>query len=326
MSFGIEFLPNMEIEKVVNYARLAEENGFENVWVTDHYNNRNVYAVLAMIAANTNKIKIGPGVTNSYQIHPAVTASAVATINELSKGRGVLGIGPGDKTTLSKLGIDMEKPVKRLKEAVDVIKGLWAGNPVKYDGEFFNINGAKMDFKAGDIPIYIGAQGPVVLKTAGMIGDGALINASNPKDFEVSIPLCKEGMEEVGREYFDIVAYTCFSVDEDSNKAKNAAKIVVGFIVAGSPDLVFKRHNIDLEDVKKIREALGRFDFGTLKKSVTDEMLNAFSICGSPDECIAKIGKLYDVGVTQIVAGSPVGPNMEKSIKIIGEEIIKKEK
>ncbi|WP_229234812.1 5,10-methylenetetrahydromethanopterin reductase [Candidatus Methanoliparum sp. LAM-1] len=322
MSFGIEFLPNMEVEKIVNYSCLAEENGFENIWVTDHYNNRNVYAVLAMIAANTNRIKIGPGVTNSYQIHPAVTASAVATINELSKGRGVLGIGPGDKTTLSKLGIKFEKPAKRLKEAVDIIKGLWAGESVKYDGEFFDINGAKMDFKTEDIPIYIGAQGPVMLKIAGMIGDGVLINASNPKDFEVSIPLCKEGMKEVGREDFDIVAYTCFSIDKESKKAKNAAKIVVGFIVAGSPDIVFERHNIDLEDVKKIREALGRFDFGTLKKSVTDEMLDAFSICGSPEECIEKIEKLYKVGVTQIVAGSPVGPNMETSIKIIGEEIL----
>jgi methylenetetrahydromethanopterin reductase (EC 1.5.99.11) len=233
-------------------------------------------------------------------------------------------MGPGDKTTLKKLGLEMEKPVKRLKESIEIIRSIWGGKPVKYDGDFFKIDGAKMDFKAGDIPVYIGAQGPVMLKTAGMIGDGALINASNPKDFEFSIPKCKEGMKEAGKEKFDIVAYTCFSVDEDSEKAKNAAKIVVGFIAAGSPDLVFERHGIDLESVNKIRDALGKFDFGTLKKVVNDEMLTAFSICGSPDECMDKIEALYKTGVTQIVAGSPVGPKMADSMKIIGDKIIKR--
>jgi 5,10-methylenetetrahydromethanopterin reductase len=324
MSFGIEFLPNMEVNKIVDYARMAEENGFENVWVTDHYNNRNVYATLAMIASKTEKIKLGPGVTNPYQIHPVVTASAVATINEISNGRAILGMGPGDKTTLKKLGLEMEKPVKRLKESIEVIRSIWGGKPVKYDGDFFKIDGAKMDFKAGDIPVYIGAQGPVMLKTAGMIGEGALINASNPKDFEFSIPKCKEGMKEAGKEKFDIVAYTCFSIDEDSEKAKNAARIVVGFIVAGSPDLVFERHGIDLESVNKIRDALGKFDFGTLKKAVNDDMLTAFSISGSPDECMDKIEALYKTGVTQIVVGSPVGPKMADSIKIIGDKIIKR--
>ena len=324
MSFGIEFLPNMEVGKIVDYACMAEENGFENVWVTDHYNNRNVYATLAMIASKTEKIKLGPGVTNPYQIHPVVTASAVATINEISNGRAILGMGPGDKTTLKKLGLEMEKPVKRLKESIEVIRSIWGGKPVKYDGDFFKIDGAKMDFKAGDIPVYIGAQGPVMLKNAGMIGEGALINASNPKDFEFSIPKCKEGMKEAGKEKFDIVAYTCFSVDEDSEKAKNAAKIVVGFIAAGSPDLVFERHGIDIESVNKIRGALGKFDFGTLKKVVNDEMLTAFSICGSPDECMDKIEALYKTGVTQIVAGSPVGPKMADSIKMIGDKIIKR--
>ena len=123
-TFGIEFVPNETVPTIINYCKFAEDNGLNYLWITDHYNNRNVFEMLALIAANTSRIKMGPGITNAFTQSPAVTASAICTIDEISNGRATLGIGPGDLSTLPKIGIPMETPVARLTEAVDIIKGL----------------------------------------------------------------------------------------------------------------------------------------------------------------------------------------------------------
>lgn len=325
VKFGIEFVPNEPIQKLCYYVKLAEDNGFEYCWITDHYNNRYVYMALTAIAMNTNKIKLGPGVTNPYTRNVAVTASAIATLDELSGGRAVLGIGPGDKATFDTLGIEWVKPVTTLKESVEVIRKLLAGERVSFDGKIVKLAGAALAVKPhSNVPVYIGAQGPKMLETAGAIGDGVLINASNPKDFEAAIPLIKKGAESAGKkiEDIDVAAYACMSVDKKSEKAKQAAVPVVAFIAAGSPPVVLERHGIDKEKVEKIREALKKGDFGTAFGLVDDDMLEAFSIYGTPEEVVEKCKKLLDIGVTQIVAGSPIGPNKETAIKLIGKKVI----
>lgn len=126
MKFGIEFVPNEDLNKIVERVKLAEEVGFEYAWITDHYNNKNVYETLALIAKETETIKMGTGVTNPYVRSPAISASAIATIDELSDGRATFGIGPGDKATFDALGIPWEKPVSTIKAAIADINALLA--------------------------------------------------------------------------------------------------------------------------------------------------------------------------------------------------------
>ena len=147
MRFGIEFVPDSKISKLVELTQLAEDCGIEFVWITDHYNNRNVYATLTAIALNTKNIKMGTGVTNAVLVSPAWTAAAIQTINELSNGRAVLGIGAGDKATFAKLGLKFEKPLTRIKEAVKAIQTLTQGKKLDFDGTIFNFQGAKLGFK-----------------------------------------------------------------------------------------------------------------------------------------------------------------------------------
>jgi len=320
MRFGVEFAPNVKYYELEYYAKLAEDNGFGYMWITDHYNNRNVYAMLTLLAMRTREMRIGAGVANPYLVHPAVIASAIATVNEVSGGRAILGIAAGDKVTFERIGVKWEKPLSRIKEAVEVIRALHAGKPVNYEGEFFRLRGAKLDFKTGNIPIYIGAQGPKMLKLASEMGDGVLINASHPKDFEIAT----KNMEI--RENFDVVAYASLSIDKNREKARNAAKIVVAFIVAGSPDLVFERHGIDKSSVESVRNTLNNAfatgDWKSVHNAVTDEMVDVFSISGTPDDIKERVEELKKVGVTQVVAGSPLGPDKAKSIKLMGKEII----
>ena len=100
----------------------AESKDIDYAWITNHYNNRHCYPTLAAIAKETNTIKMGPGIMNAFTDTPAAMASFAATLNEISDGRAVFGIGPGDLSTLPKLNIQPEKPVARLGEAVAVIR------------------------------------------------------------------------------------------------------------------------------------------------------------------------------------------------------------
>ena len=307
MKFGIEFVPQIPLDELVRLVKLAEDVGFEYAWITDHYNNKNVYETLALIAANTETIKMGPGVTNPYVRSPAISASAIATIDEISNGRA----------TFDALGIAWEKPVSTIKAAIADINTLLDGGKTEAGAA---LGGAKKVQDA--IPIYMGAQGPKMLETAGEIADGVLINASNPKDYEAAMPMIKKGIEAAGGDKaFDVGAYTATSIGADSDAAKNAAKIVVAFIAAGSPPPVIERHGLPEGFNEQMGAFLAKGDFGGAIGAVTDEALDAFSVCGTPDEFIPKIEGLAEMGVTQYVAGSPVGKNVEESIKLLGDVI-----
>ena len=317
MKFGIEFVPQIPLDELVRLVKIAEDVGFEYAWITDHYNNKNVYETLALIAANTETIKMGPGVTNPYVRSPAISASAIATIDEISNGRATFGIGPGDKATFDALGIAWDKPVSTIKAAIADINTLLAGEKTEAGAA---LGGVKKVQDA--IPIYMGAQGPKMLETAGEIADGVLINASNPKDYEAAMPMIKKGLAAAGGDKsFDVGAYTATSIGPDSDAAKNAAKIVVAFIAAGSPPPVIERHGLPEGFNTQMGEFLAQGNFGGAIGAVTEEALDAFSVCGTPDEFIPKIEGLAEMGVTQYVAGSPVGKNVEESIKLLGDVI-----
>ncbi|MFB0567480.1 MAG: 5,10-methylenetetrahydromethanopterin reductase [Candidatus Bathyarchaeia archaeon] len=323
--FGIEFVPKEPYWKITYYAVQAERVGFSNLWITDHFNNRNVHIALTTAAIYTNKITLGPGVTNPYMLNPVFTAQAVATLNELAPARVVLGIGAGDKTTLASVGVEMRKPLTAIKEAVNIIRKMTSGENVVFKGKVFQIAGAKFFFKPrGRIPIYVGAQGPKMLALAGKIGDGVLINACHPKDVEYAINCVKEGASEVGKQFseLDVAAYTSFSVHENLKKATKVAVPVVAFIVAGSPSQVLERHEIDPKKAEEIREALKANDWGRAFGAVSQEMIEAFSVCGTPDMCIEGINQLLKSGISQFVVGSPIGPRVKAAINLISEKII----
>ncbi|OUJ18120.1 Coenzyme F420-dependent N5N10-methylene tetrahydromethanopterin reductase Mer [Methanonatronarchaeum thermophilum] len=318
MKFGVELLPNRPVEEVVEIGCRQEEIGVDQLWVADHFNNRNIYCVLTGIAVETSSVSLGPGVTNPYVVHPGITASAISTVDEVSGGRAMLGLGAGDRTTINKLGLDWDKPVSRTQEAVYVIRRLVRGERLTHDCDFFELDSAKLDISSTEIPIFVGGQGPKMLEMAGLVGDGVLINASHPKDIEV-------GMERVlhGRENSDynpkgdieVVAHTCFSVDSDREKALDAVRPVIAFVAATAPEKVIERHNISLEERDRLQDKIRKDRFGEAKKLVTDKMIDAFSISGTPGECKDRIEELISKGVDTIVFGSPYGPEIKSSLK-----------
>lgn len=159
-----------------------------------------------------------------------------------------------------------------IKESVQTIRRLLNGEAVTFEGRFLKMKDARLSFKpAHEIPIYIGAQGPKMLKLSSKIGDGILINASNPKDFEYAMGIIKEAASE---------------------------------------------------KLEKLDIALARGDFKKAFKNVTEDMVKAFSIYGTPEDCIKSIKELLNIGVTHVVFGSPLGAKKKKALRLIGENVI----
>jgi len=301
MELGIELLPDKPYYEVEHLAVLAEKHGFDYLWLTEHYNNRNPYPLLATIAFKTTKAKIGVGVTNPYTMHPALIASTIMTIDEISDGRAVLGISAGDKITLESLGIKREKPLKYVREAVEVIRRLMSGKPVSYNGEVFKVNG-KMNFSRF-VPIYIGAQGEKMIRLALEIGDGILLNVSKPEDAKLKT---------------DKKVAVCCSVcaDDDIDKAKELAKVVVGYIIAGSSKKFLEKKGISVEKAEEIKELISKGKFGEIQ--IEDEILSEFCIYGTISDVIAEIER-FDVD--QFIVGSPIGRDKVKVIKELGKRL-----
>ncbi len=323
--FGIEFIPQEPYWKIVYYSIQAEKQGFSSIWITDHFMNRNPYVTMATIAVYTSKINIGVGVTNPYLANPVVTAQAIGSLDEIAPGRIMLGIGAGDKTTLGMLGVKVGKPLTAVKECVEICRGLLSGEKVSHRGKIFDIKSAKFAFKtSGKIKIYVGAQGPKMLRLAARIGDGVLINASHPRDVEDALKHVDEGLREAGRtrDDIDIAIYTSFSIAEDEKEAIKATLPVVAFIVAGAPDFLLEKHGIPLDQAKALRELLDKAAWGEAFSKVTPKMIEAFSIAGNPEQCLEKVERLLKLGVSQFVVGSPIGPNIRKSIDLIASKII----
>lgn len=325
VKFGVELVPSMSLDKIVDYTRNFELGGVDYVWITDHYTNRDPYVTLSLIAKSTDSVRLGVGVTNPYTRHISSTASAIASLGELSGGRAILGLGPGDKSTLNALNISFEKPLLRVKETVLALRMLLSGTSVNFNGKAVILEGAKLGFiPSTHIPVYIGAQGPKMLALAGELGDGILINASNEKDVEFASGEISKGIEGARRkeEEVDVAAYTCFSVAETEEEAKKAAMPVVAFIAAGSPENVLERHSLDIDRANKMRELLSKGKMADAFSLVDNSFLDAFSVSGTPEQCIKKIEELRGAGVTQFVFGSPMGKKKKEAMPLITEKIL----
>jgi 5,10-methylenetetrahydromethanopterin reductase len=143
VSFGIEFLANEPAQKLADLVAFSEENGLEYAWITDHYNNRDSFSLLTYIAARTKRIKLGTGVTNPYTRTAVQLASAIATVNEVSEGRAVLGIGPGDKMTFDSLGIEWEKPLETWENPEDQVRKVKFRQGIEYPACVYRHAGAE---------------------------------------------------------------------------------------------------------------------------------------------------------------------------------------
>jgi 5,10-methylenetetrahydromethanopterin reductase len=306
LRWGVASLIEEPMPEVTRQSARLEELGFTDIWVPDERLLRNVYVALAMIATATQHVGIGTAVTNPYTRHPAHTAAAIATIDELSGGRATLALGAGGG--LDAYGIQRRNPVGVLREAITLIRALLTGEKTSYEGDFFTLKDTQIDFPVQRaVPIYLAARGPKILELAGEIADGAIIGgfASEP-----GIRYAKEaiarGAARAGRDpsQVETMAWLYVSAADDPRAARVAvSKMVLASLITSRPIL----DRIGLEIPASLRDHLDstgwRYPTETPEEAsalLPDHIVDAFAIHGTDDECRAQLSELMELGIDQL--------------------------
>jgi len=317
---GLELTPEHPMERVADLGERAETAGFDVVFASSHYNNRDPFVALDRIARRTDDVALGPGVANPYETHPVALAARVASLEEASGGRARFGLGAGDRSTLSNLGYEREGPLGRVLETMQVARRLFDGERVDHEGSFL-ARDAGLNFadRVGSVPVYVGAQGPDMTRMAAKHADGVLYNGSHPRDVAWAAERVAEGLAERPDERgdFDLAAYASVSVAEDEAAARGAARPPVAFIAASAAPPLLERHDLDPERAEEIGAAIAAGDFETAFGTVSAAMLDAFCIAGTPETVGERIEAVLE-HADSFVAGSPLGPDVGEAIELLG--------
>src|SRR5437762_590154 len=205
LSFGVTVLPDPPWQRLVELMKLAEEHGFEYGWTYDsHVLWQEPYPLLTLAAANTTSLRLGLNVTNPGTREPTVTASAFATLQDVTGGRMIMGIGRGD----SARRVIGQKPttVGELERAVAMMRDLMNGRPVVWNDTEVELKWAK---GRPEIPVYVAGYGPRVLSVAGRVADGVIIQLADPEIVEWIVAQVRKAAEEAGRDPSELKFMAC---------------------------------------------------------------------------------------------------------------------
>ncbi|PSP98141.1 5,10-methylenetetrahydromethanopterin reductase [Halobacteriales archaeon QS_4_70_19] len=317
---GIELTPEHPVDRIADLGVRAADAGFDTAFVSSHFFNRDPFVACDRLARATD-IRVGPGVINPYETHPVTLASRVASLDEVSDGRAVYGVGPGDPSALRSLGLADDRGLRSVLEAFSVARNLWAGGTVDHDGTF-RASGADLKFEppqGADIPVYVGGEGPHMCRMAGKHADGLLFNGSHPDDLAWARDRIDEGAEDRPDERGEVVlaAYASVSVAEDADAARELAVRPVAFIAAGAAPPVLDRHGLDPDRAERIGEHLSAGDFSAAFAAVTPAMVDAFCMAGTPETVADRMAAVLD-HADSLVVGSPLGPDLETAVELAG--------
>lgn len=329
MLFGFSFWVDRDAREVADLVAAAEGVGFDFAWFPDHYFLREVYAVQALAAAKTSRIKLATGVTSPYLRHPALLASATATLDELSGGRAVLGIGAGGFEFAAQLGIHWKRPLTGCRESVEIIRRLLSGEEVNFQGKEFSVQGASLPFgRPFAIPIYYAARGTKMLELSGKNGDGVITHSVTQEFARHASEVVARSAQAVGRDGkdVDLAIQAHVAITDDAAGAVESLKRACLMMAGGeySLDLVTK-YGLMLEEVNPLREVVRSGDLEKAAGLVTERMVRAFSIVGTAEECVSQVREMADAGVTHLIVSSGGKWSNEEileNIHRIGEHII----
>jgi len=316
--------------EVMEKVKIADELGYDSIWLGESWGYE-LFTSMADLLRVTKRIKIGAGIANIYSRSPAVIASTVATLDERSGGRIVLGLGPSSANVNEHWhGIPFQKPVKRTREYVEIIRMILRGEKLVYHGEFFNLErGFKLRFKPlrADLPIYIAAMGPKNVLQSGEISDGVLpVYWPGNKWGELREQL-DEGAHLAGRPAHSaaiapyITAIILSATKDPSESDRAAARLFaatsLAFYIGKMGDYyseMLTRHGYS-EEVAVVQEAWKHRDKNPAE-AVSPALIEATAIIGTPREIVAKLDQWAESGVDEPLLGMPVGSVDEVGAKL----------
>lgn len=278
------------------YGRLAEEGGFESLWVTERYFHEETFSMLGFLAAATRDIKLGLGVANPYTRHPALLAMACATLDRISGGRFLLGLGRSDRSVIQgRMGIPYGRPLSTLEATVVTLRGLLAGE---------RVGKARLAISPAQEkpPIYLAAIGPRALRLAGAIADGVLLNAYTPTVYvRYAVNEVRRAAEEAGRDprSVDIACMLTTRLTDDTESIWPGLKQRIVRLLAEPQvgEILLEKGGFDPSILAPIRASEKSDDGKNAATLISDDMVESFYLVGSQERCKERIAEYREAGV-----------------------------
>jgi coenzyme F420-dependent glucose-6-phosphate dehydrogenase len=307
---------------LLDFAVEAERNGFDSVFVSDHFQPWRhsdghapfAFAWLGAAGERTQRVLLGTSVaTPTFRYHPAIVAQAFGTLGSLNPGRMVLGVGTGEHLNEGALGItwpDNKERFARLREAVKLIKLLWSEQSVTFEGEYYRTRNATIyDRPDEPIPVYIGAGGPQVAKYAGRAGDGLICTSGKGMELysEQLLPAFAEGAAADGRDAskLDKMIEVKVSYDTDRSRALEDTKIWAALALPAEA-------KAGVDDPREMER---------LARDVEDVAHRRWLVSNDPDEHLEQLRPYLELGFTHLVFHAP-GNDQARFLTLYGSQIV----
>ena len=306
---GIHIVPTMPVNQVIDLAREAENLGYDYCLIADEGFMPDAYVSLGATARQTDRIKLGP-VTNGYTRHPAVTASALATLNELAGGRAVATIVAGGSMVLPPMGIAREAPLTVVKETIEIMRQLWTGKSISWQGQRFRLDSAQSTMGQQDIPIWLAGRGPKMLALAGAQADGVVLTIKS--DLAAALELVEQGAapKKPGPEriFLSSLAYT----------PEMLAEVVdtMVYVIKDAPPRVLEGFGLSDIEIANIRQAMETGGPPAAARFITVAMLKKYQIAGTPAECRQAFQEMVNEHSLDIFLLDIVSPNFNTNLDL----------
>jgi alkanesulfonate monooxygenase SsuD/methylene tetrahydromethanopterin reductase-like flavin-dependent oxidoreductase (luciferase family) len=320
-SLGVALLGHGIPASTVGWAREAERAGLGSLWIIEDYFHPGAFALAGAAAAATERIGIGLGVVNPYTRHPALLAMETAALAGLAPGRVALGLGSSNRRWIEEqMAVPFKTPLRGVREGVDIVRRLLAGERVTYAGECFSVNGVKLEAPpSAPVPIVLGVKGPRALGLAAEIADGVhcsiLTSPAHVRRVRSSTAVAR-----VGRR-FVVVAYVPMAVSDDGREARARVRpLLAHYLGALHGQSILADAGLDPARTQPFHDAQqsGR----GAAELVTDEMVDTLAVAGTPDECRRALARLAEAGLDAPVAVLPAGVPLTEQLRQLGDILV----
>lgn len=326
MRFSIRLNNDLTLREYVALAQAAETFGFDQFWVSHDLFLRSAPVILAAVAQATTRLEIGTCVLNPYTVNPAEIAMLASTLDELSGNRFQLGLAAGARDFLEWVGIEQTHPLEAMRETIQAVRGLQAGERVVPGGNFLRwTSEAYLRFRAPRMtPLYLGALSPKMLALAGELADGVLPLLFPPEHYFTVKPFIEKGMEirDSSLQEPDFAACIWVSLSEDADAARRVLANKIAYYGHALSPLILDRLGVSREDLAPITHVMMvERDEEKAMAMVNERMLN-IGVVGSAEDVIARLEPLVQAGARHLSFGPPLGPDPLYAIELLGTRVL----
>lgn len=307
LGVGLHWDSSFSSDNLISLIKDIELLGYDQIWVSNEKFFHDMYITASVVAQNTKNIKIGTFIVDPYTIHPALSTVAIATLDEISHGRALLGIGAGG-TGFPEMGISRHKPVQAIRETIVLVRELLSGKKVSFNGKIINLSNCQINFKTrSNIPIVLASRGDQILQLGGEIADKVMIATyAEPNGINHAVNQVRKGTSRSNRQftYSNIISRVDACISDDHNDAINAVKPMVGVILWNSyPNFEFVNH-VGLTVPPDIEKLIAKRDYSLIienSQKIPDEFVDKYCWAGTASEVAHKVAKVINLGIQDII-------------------------